>query len=113
MSAKATLFRTVRAIALGVSTAVVGTLISQSSLAGFPYGAILGLGIVLWAAWSLRGYSSRAAGWLYTFVLAGSVTYIALPHDDVMLPANLSGYLFSFGSVAVGMLITSFPKFSR
>ncbi len=100
----------IRALALALIVAVLGTVMHQTNLNGLPFGPGLALLIVLTVAINLR--KNRASGWIFFGGLAALIFLIGMDiHDDKMIPANFNGYLWSYGSVTLAAFIAMFPKF--
>ena len=108
MSAR-TLSNLLAGILLALPIAVIGTVLHQGSLAGVPTGAVLALALAGFASVKAGGMS-KTTGFSFAIALAALIFWTGLPHEDVMIPANLAGYLWSFGSVASSVLIAAFPK---
>ena len=101
-----------RAMALALVVAVLGTVTHQTNLNGFPFGVGLSLLVVLTVAVSLR--KNKASGWVFFAGLSALIFYVGMDiHPDKMIPANLNGYLWSYGSVTVAAFVAMFPKFRR
>jgi hypothetical protein len=101
-----------RAAALGLVAAVLGTVMHQTNLNGLPFGAALALLIVLTVAINLR--KNRSSGWIFFAVLAALIFFIGMDiHADKMIPANFNGYLWSYGSVTIAAFVAMFPKFGN
>jgi hypothetical protein len=97
------------ALGLALAAAVIGTVMHQTNLNGLPFGAGLALLIVLTIAINLR--KNRASGWVFFAGLAAVIFFIGMDiHPDKMIPANLNGYLWSYGSVTVAAFVAMFPK---
>ncbi len=100
----------IRALALALLVAVLGTVMHQTNLNGLPFGSGLALLIVLTVAINLR--NNRASGWIFFAGLAVLIFFIGMDiHTDKMIPANFNGYLWSFGSVTIAAFVAMFPKF--
>ena len=101
-----------RAIALALAVGVLGTVMHQTNVNGLPFGVVGALVIVLVVALNLR--DNRASGWVFFAALAGFIFFIGMDiHADKMIPANLSGYLWSFGGVTLAAFVAMFPRFKR
>jgi hypothetical protein len=97
------------ALGLALAAAVIGTVMHQTNLNGLPFGAGLALLIVLTIAINLR--KNRASGRVFFAGLAAVIFFIGMDiHPDKMIPANLNGYLWSYGSVTVAAFVAMFPK---
>jgi hypothetical protein len=100
----------IRALALALIVAVLGTVMHQTNLNGLPFGSGLALLIVSTVAINLR--KNRASGWIFFGGLAVLIFLIGMDiHDDKMIPANFNGYLWSYGSVTIAAFVAMFPKF--
>ena len=109
-------FRRVGEILLGVIAAAVvatiGTIAHQTSLGGAPYGLMLALFFVLLTALQLR--KNRLSGWAFTICLGVGLFLIGQTwNQDAMIPANTWGYIWSYGSIGLGALVTMWPKFKN
>ncbi len=98
-----------RALALALVVAVLGTVMHQTNLNGLPFGSGLALLIVLLIALNLR--KIRASGWIFFAGLAVFIFFIGMDiHPDKMIPANFIGYLWSYGSVTIAAFVAMFPR---
>ncbi len=112
MSARARLSQIASGALLGAVIAVLGTVFHQAWIQGFPYGLMISFGLVVWAMVTLRGFKSRIPSWACVVVSGAFVFLFAQSNTDVMIPANFSGLAWSYGSIALAVLIAAFPKLS-
>ncbi len=99
-------------MALALVVAVLGTVMHQTKVGGFPIGLGIALLTVLTVAVSLR--KNKTSGWAFFAGMTAIVFYVALDiHPDKMIPANLSGYLWSYGSLTLAAFVAMFPRLKR
>lgn len=105
------------AIPLGFLVALAGTLLHQTTLdGGFQLGLWVSLVMVGSLALALRLLrNSRGALYLMTGSLAVTVFWLTQRHQagEVLIPANQSGLVWAYGSVAVCFIIMLFPRLAR
>lgn len=106
--------RKIRQVLKGLTAAgllaLLGTIAHQSQIAGFPYGLSLALGAVLLVAMQLR--KQKVAAWTMTITLGLSLFWIGQSfHLDSMIPANLYGYIWGYGAIAISALVAMWPTF--
>ena len=100
------------AIAFALVAGILGTVMHQTNINGFPFGVAGALCIVLVMALNLR--ENRAAGWIFFAIFAAFIFFTGMDiHEDKMIPANLSGYIWSYGSVTIAAFVAMFPKFRK
>ena len=90
--------------------AVFGTISHQGQIAGFPFGLTLALVAVLLFALELR--KQKLAAWTMAIALGLSLFWIGQSfHLDAMIPANLFGFIWGYGAIAISALVAMWPKF--
>ena len=99
-------------IAAGAFVAVIGTVMHQTILGGFPFGitlaflAVIGLG--------LQARKQRLRGWLYAIALSIVIFLTGQSsNQDSMIPATTLGYTWGYGSIALAIFIAMFPRFKK
>ena len=96
--------------------AVLGTLQHQTQMGtGAPLGLIFGLSLVFMGAAFIRDRSSgKAPALTYMVVLAILVFLFGQSFtQDVLIPSNDLGLIWSYGSIAVAMLVALWPRLRR
>ncbi len=106
--------KSARKLALGVISAlvvaVIGTIAHQTSLGGYPFGLLLAMFFVLLASLQLR--KSKLSAWGYAIALGVTLFIIGQAwNQDAMIPANLYGTVWAYGSIALAALVAMWPKF--
>lgn len=97
-------------LVLALVVAVIGTIAHQTSLGGAPYGLMLALFFVLLTALQLR--KRKLSAWAFTVSLGVILFLIGQTwNQDAMIPANLSGYIWSYGAIGLAALVAMWPKF--
>ena len=99
-----------RGIFTGAVFAVLGTIFHQSILSGLP----LGLGVALFSllvyAVSVRPYKTES--WAFGLTFSALVFFFAQDFgQDKLIPASTIGYIWSYGSIAIVLLVAMFPRF--
>jgi hypothetical protein len=96
----------------GVFVAVIGTVMHQTIIGGFPFGITLAFLTVL--GFGLRARAHRLRGWLFAIALA-VVIFITgqSSNQDSMIPATTLGYTWGYGSIALAIFIAMFPRFKK
>jgi hypothetical protein len=107
--------RSARRLALGVVTAlvvaVIGTIAHQTSLGRYPFGLFLAMFFVLLAALQLR--KNKLSSWGFAVALGLTLFVIGQAwNQDAMIPANLYGTIWAYGSIALAALVAMWPSFS-
>jgi drug/metabolite transporter (DMT)-like permease len=99
-------------LALAVVAGVFGTVFHQSDSAGLPLGLILSLAGVALLAIEARTSWPKRIGFLISYL---PLIYIAAQDftGDKMIPANELGAIWSYGSVAIVILILMWPSIRR
>lgn len=97
-------------LVLALVVAVIGTIAHQTSLGGAPYGLMLALFFVLLTALQLR--RNKLSAWVFAICLGLTLFLIGQAwNQDAMIPANLWGYIWSYGSIGLAALVSMWPKF--
>lgn len=103
-----------KAIALAIAVSVGGTVTHQTVVSGFPFGLMIALLTVLGLALSLRKRSGRASVTVFAILLALLVFWFGMDfQQDKMIPANLWGFIWAYGSISVAALVAIWPRFNR
>ncbi len=111
--------RAVWALPLGIIAAIAGTLVHQARSFGeisLPYGIALALVLVVSLALGLRlSRPSRGALNLMLIGFIPTMFWLAQPQQggEIFIPANFTGQVWSFGSIAIAVLIAAFPKLNQ
>ena len=101
-------------LGLGVLGAGLGTVMHQTQVSGIPLGIFLSLGLAKFLATWLRRKYNRLAVFTYAFVLSLLIIWTGFDfHKDKMIPANLAGYLWGYGSIVIVLLVAAFPRLSK
>ncbi|MEL0317184.1 MAG: hypothetical protein VW991_05015 [Aquiluna sp.] len=110
MGTGARLKTTLLGLFTGIAFALLGTVFHQTSLAGVPVGLGMAILATLVYAFSIR--ANKARSWSFAI---GFATLVALSAQEIgfdrMVPANQAGLIWSFGSIAVVLLVAMFPRF--
>lgn len=104
-----TLGPVLRGALAGAVFAILGTLFHQSTISGLPFGLVMTLVSIVAYSVSLR--SNKSESW--TFALSVSALVIVFAQDfgtDKLIPASMSGYIWSYGAIALTLLIAMFPR---
>ncbi len=107
------IFSSLGAVFVAALVAVVGTVQHQTQLGpGTPLGLIFGLSLVFMAAAFIRDRSrSKWPALSYAMALAMTVFLIGQNlSDDILIPGNDLGLLWSYGSIGIAMLVALWPK---
>ena len=108
--------RNLIAIALGFTVAVLGTVVHQSTTGPeMPIGLIMALAMVLFAATEVRTMGSqKLPSLLFTITLAISVFLAAQDlTGDKLIPLGETGLIWSYGSIAIAIIVSAFPRFEQ
>ena len=101
-----------KGLTLGLAAAVLGTVMHQTVISGFPFGITLALLMVL--GFGLRARKARLQGWIYALSLAILVFLFGQSgNQDTMIPATTLGYSWGYGSMALAIFIAMFPRFKK
>jgi hypothetical protein len=112
METKARIRAVISGALSGLGLGVMGTVLHQTSLAGFPFGAALGLGIVFFYGISLRSVKPRS--WAFALSLSALVFMASQELGlDRLVPSNLAGLLWSYGSISLALLVAMFPRIGQ
>ncbi|ANC30915.1 DUF6113 family protein [Isoptericola dokdonensis] len=104
--------RVLLALLLGAVIGLVGTVTHRSTWADLPVGLVLALVMtlataVLCRAWTGTGALLAAgAGWLVTVQLLATDG----PGGDVLVPADLTGYLWTYGGLVLFAVAAFLPR---
>ena len=105
--------KTVQHVAQGIGAAavfaVLGTIFHQSIVSGLPLGLMISLASLLVYSISLR--PQRGENW--AFAISISVLIFLFSQDlgqDKLIPASLLGYIWSYGAIALALLVAMFPR---
>ena len=99
-------------IAAGVLVAIIGTVMHQTIVAGFPFGITLAFLTIL--GFGIQARAQRMRGWMFAIALTG-VIFLAgqSSNQDSMIPATALGYTWGYGSIALAIFIAMFPRFKK
>ena len=101
-------------LGLGVLGAGLGTVMHQTHVSGIPLGIFLSLGLATYLATWLRRKYNRLVVFAYSFILSLLVIWTGFDfHKDKMIPANLAGYLWGYGSIVIVLPVAAFPRLSK
>ena len=93
----------------GVVFATLGTIFHQSILSGVPFGLGMSLFSLFVYAASLR--VSKTESWSFAVTVAALVFIYAQDFgQDKLIPATTFGYIWSYGAIAVVLLVAMFPR---
>jgi uncharacterized membrane protein (UPF0136 family) len=109
MNRVGTLGLVLRGVLAGAVFAILGTLFHQSTISGIPFGLAMTLVSVFAYSVSLR--PSRSESW--SFALSVSVMVFVFAQDfgaDKLIPASMIGYIWSYGAIAITLLVAMFPR---
>jgi N-acetyl-1-D-myo-inositol-2-amino-2-deoxy-alpha-D-glucopyranoside deacetylase len=99
-------------LALALVAGIFGTVFHQTNLASVPIGLVLSLTGVTLLAIEARTDWPRRLGFLCLFLLV--IIYSAQDFTgDKLIPANLAGTIWSYGSASLALVITLWPKLKR
>ena len=99
-----------RGVFAGAVFAVLGTIFHQSILSGLPFGIGMALLSLLVYGVSLR--SHRSESWAFAISVSALVFFFAQDFgQDKLIPATTLGYVWSYGSIAIVLLVAMFPRF--
>ena len=99
-----------RGIFAGAMFAILGTIFHQSILSGLPFGLGMALFSLLTYAVSLRPYKTES--WAFGLTVSALVFFFAQDFgQDKLVPATTIGYIWSYGSIAIVLLVAMFPRF--
>ena len=99
-----------RGIFAGAMFAILGTIFHQSILSGLPFGLGMALFSLLIYAVSVRPYKTES--WTFAIVVSALVFFLAQDFgQDKLIPASTIGYIWSYGSIAIVLLVAMFPRF--
>lgn len=101
------------AIGIGFLAAIFGTVLHQSTTGPqIPLGLIFALAIVLFAAVEVRTLGRMLVpGVLFSLSLAATIFLAAQDlTGDKLIPLNDSGLIWSYGSIGVAILVSTFPR---
>lgn len=111
--------RAVWALPLGIIAAIAGTLVHQARSFGevsLQYGIVVAMLLVASLALGLRvSRPSRGALNLMLIGFIPTIFWLAQPQQggEIFIPANLVGQMWSYGSIAIAVLVAVFPKLNR
>ena len=110
MSKAARLGLTLRGIFAGTLFAVLGTIFHQSILSGMPFGLGVAMFSLLVYAVSVRRI--KIESWAFALTVTALVFFFAQDFgQDKLIPASTIGYIWSYGSIAIVLLVAMFPRF--
>ena len=99
-----------RGIFAGAVFAILGTIFHQSFLSGLPFGLGMALFFLLVYAVSVRTHKTES--WAFGLTVSGLVFFFAQDFvQDKLIPATTIGYVWSYGSIAIVLLVAMFPRF--
>ena len=98
---------------LGLFVSVLGTVIHQTRVFEIPIGVGLALALVFFSALLLRRWAKKSAGWVFTAVVALSLTLFGQESPDVMIAATELGYAWSYGAIGIAALMVAFPRIPK
>ena len=99
-----------RGVFAGAVFAVLGTIFHQSILSGLPFGIGMALLSLLVYGVSLR--ARRSESWAFAIAVSALVFFFAQDFgQDKLIPATTLGYVWSYGSIAIVLLVAMFPRF--
>lgn len=105
------------AIPLGALVAIAGTLLHQTTLvSGAQIGLWVSLAMVGSLALALRMLrNSRGALYLMSASLAGTIFWLSQNNEsgEILIPGNLNGLIWAYGSIGVCFVIMLFPRLAR
>lgn len=88
---------------------LLGTVMHQTVIQGLPLGLMLAVLLLLGVAIPLR--KKRIRAWIFGILFSVGIFVTALEgNQDAMIPANYLGYIWSYGSIALALLVAMFPK---
>ena len=95
-----------------ISAVLLGTVMHQTILGGFPFGIALAGLLVLGLGLRLRKPRRRA--WLFAILTALGIFYVGLDsNQDAMIPANTLGFIWGYGSIGLASLVAMWPNFKH
>jgi len=110
VSKAARLGLTFRGIFAGTLFAVLGTIFHQSILSGMPFGLGVAMFSLLVYAVSVRPI--KIESWAFALTVTALVFFFAQDFgQDKLIPASTIGYIWSYGSIAIVLLVAMFPRF--
>ena len=99
-----------RGIFAGTALAVFGTIFHQSILSGLPFGLGMALFSLLIYAVSVRPYKTES--WAFGLTVSALVFLFAQDFgQDKLIPATTIGYIWSYGSIVIVLVVAMFPRF--
>ena len=99
-----------RGIFAGTVFAVLGTIFHQSMLSGLPFG--LGMTMVSLLVYAVFVRPYKRESWTFAIVFSALVFFLAQDFgQDKLIPATTIGYVWSYGSIAIVLLVAMFPRF--
>ena len=99
-----------RGIFPGAVFAVLGTIFHQTILSGLPFGLGMALFSLLVYAVSLRPHKSES--WAFALTVSALVFFFAQDFGpDKLIPPTTIGFVWSYGSIAIVLLVAMFPRF--
>jgi len=111
--------RSIWGLPLGIAVALVGTVLHQISTSTndhAPIGLVLGLSMLTSVTLALR-LLRNSRGALYLMAFGFLVTLFALaqkqPGNEVLIPSNLIGNYWAYGSAVIVAIIVLFPRLRR
>ncbi|MCF8528662.1 MAG: hypothetical protein K9G13_01985 [Aquiluna sp.] len=104
-----TIIRVVASIIIALALVIIGTSIHQSLSNEFPVG-LIAAGLLLFSA-ATNFRSNRVSSWIFTLTfVAGMMLTAQKSNQDAMLPANTLGFTWSYGAIALVLLVSIWPR---
>ena len=99
-----------RGIFAGTVLAVLGTIFHQSILSGLPFG--LGMAMLSMLVYAVSVRPHKTESWAFGLTVSALVFFFAQDFgQDKLIPATTIGYIWSYGSIAIVLLVAMFPRF--
>ena len=99
-----------RGVFAGAVFAILGTIFHLSVLSGLPFG--LGMALFSLFVYSVSLRAHKAESWAFALTVSALVFVFAQDiGQDKLIPATTLGYVWSYGSIAVVLLVAMFPRF--
>lgn len=93
----------------GTAFGVLGTVLHQTHISGFPIGLTLAFTLV--AAYGLSIRRSKVRSWSFAIGISGTVFVAAQEWgSDVLISANPIGFIWSFGALGISLLVAMAPR---
>lgn len=103
-------------VMFAILCAVLGTLQHQTRLNGdTPLGLIFSLALVVMSSAAIRDkFPRKSSGLVFTVSMAILIFLFGQSFtQDVLIPSNDLGLIWSYGSIAIAMLVALWPRLKR